>query len=322
VSYLHIDNLYKDQAILHYKECYAMEKIHGTSAHVTFKNGAVSLVDGHIEEPVVSYFAGGEKHQRFVALFSDMIELAKVIFRDMGYDELTVFGEAYGGKCQGMKETYGVDLRFVAYEVKIGTSWLNVDDAEMVAKKLGFEFVHYVRIPATLEAIEEQIYLPSVQAMRNGCGDDKMREGVVLRPLIEVRRNNGSRIIAKHKRPEFAETRTVREVKPETAQLIEESDKVALEFVTEERMRHVLDALIATGKMCEEYKWDICETKWVIGGMLEDILREGAGELRDTREVRKAIGTASAKLYKQLIGRQFLKEVIAGAAFKGSSNED
>ena len=34
MSYLHIQNLYKDPRILMLREVYALEKIHGTSAHI------------------------------------------------------------------------------------------------------------------------------------------------------------------------------------------------------------------------------------------------------------------------------------------------
>ncbi len=34
MGYLHIDNLYKNQTIRLFRECYALEKVHGTSAHV------------------------------------------------------------------------------------------------------------------------------------------------------------------------------------------------------------------------------------------------------------------------------------------------
>ena len=37
MAYMHIDNLYKNQEVLLFKECYAMEKIHGTSAHIRSK---------------------------------------------------------------------------------------------------------------------------------------------------------------------------------------------------------------------------------------------------------------------------------------------
>lgn len=34
MGYLHIDNLYKAQEILAFRTCFALEKIHGTSANV------------------------------------------------------------------------------------------------------------------------------------------------------------------------------------------------------------------------------------------------------------------------------------------------
>ncbi len=43
MSYLHIDNLYRSQDILLFRECYALEKIHGTSAHVAYHNGEVKF---------------------------------------------------------------------------------------------------------------------------------------------------------------------------------------------------------------------------------------------------------------------------------------
>ena len=58
----------------------------------------------------------------------------------------TVFGEGYGGKEQGMRDTYGPDLKFIAFDVKIGNRWLSVTDAEDVVKKLGLEFVFYKKV--------------------------------------------------------------------------------------------------------------------------------------------------------------------------------
>ena len=59
MAYLHIPNLYQDRDVLLFKECYAMEKIHGTSAHIAYKS-----IDNTIK-----FFSGGEKHSKFVALF-------------------------------------------------------------------------------------------------------------------------------------------------------------------------------------------------------------------------------------------------------------
>lgn len=63
MGYMHIQNLYKDQTILLFKECYALEKIHGTSAHIKFSMAPTS--------PALTFFSGGEKHERFKALFND-----------------------------------------------------------------------------------------------------------------------------------------------------------------------------------------------------------------------------------------------------------
>lgn len=53
MGYQHIPNLYKEQAILAQSECYALEKIHGTSAHIKFKAG--SLPEILLREGVVKW---------------------------------------------------------------------------------------------------------------------------------------------------------------------------------------------------------------------------------------------------------------------------
>jgi hypothetical protein len=279
MAYLHIDNLYKSQAILLFKECYAMEKIHGTSAHVSWSgvgNGAK-----------VGFFSGGVSHEQFVALF-DEAHLQEKFTELLGEQKCAVFGEAYGGKCQGMSKTYGTSLKFVAFEVKIGDSWLCVPAAEKVVLDLGLEFVHYVKIPTTLGAIDEQRDAPSEQARRNGMGEH-MREGVVLRPLEEMHMNNGSRVISKHKRDEFKETATPRKVDVDKQAVLKEAQTVADEWVTPRRLEHVLDKL-------PDAK-DITHTGKVIGAMLEDVLREGEGEFEATSDVKTAVGKRTAKLF-------------------------
>lgn len=313
MSYMHIDNLYKDDTILSFRECYAMEKIHGTSAHVAFRTGVASMVDGHCD-PAVSYFAGGEKHDRFKALFAEHEADMLRVFADMGVDQLIVYGEAYGGKCQGMKDTYGPDLRFVAFEVRTGDSWLNVPSAEQVARKLGFDFVHYKRIPATMEAIDEQRDASSVQAFKILGLTDKMREGVVLRPLTEFVMNNGKRVIAKHKRPEFCETQSMREADPAKRQMLDEASAIAAEWVTESRLKHVLDAMTA-GTEDGTSLLGIEDTGKVIQAMMADVAREAAGEFADSKEARKAIGARTAMLFKRWIGSRFAKELALGAQY-------
>jgi len=279
MAYQHIENLYKVREILAFRECYAMEKIHGTSAHISF-----SPVNGK-----VNFFAGGCKHEQFVVLFDEPELTAK-------FNELAhlvgdvIFGEAYGGKIQKMSKTYGPDFRFVVFDVKVGDCWLDVPNAESVAKRLGLEFVHYRRVPTDLEVLNAERDADSVQAIRNGMGEGHKREGIVLRPPFEAKLNNGERVIAKHKRDDFKETATPRKMNQDKFEVLHQAQAIADEWVTEMRLLHVLDAF--------PQPWDITQTGKLISAMIEDVTREAAGEIVDSREARAAIGKKTALMFK------------------------
>ncbi len=281
MGYMHIDNLYKNVEILLFKECYALEKIHGTSAHIQLKDNKII------------FFSGGEKHNKFVNIF-DKEKIKSIFIELFGNANIIVFGEAYGGKQQGMSITYGAELKFVVFDVKIDGSWLCVPDADDVAKKLGLEFVDYVKINTDMPDIDFERDKPSIQANRNGIKKPMIREGIVLRPIIEVTKNNGSRIISKHKRDEFLETKTKREIGPERLKIIEDAKEIANEWVTPMRLNHVLDKL---GNPRE-----IRKTGDVIKSMIEDIIREAEGEIKKSKQAMQFIGKRTASLYKNKIG--------------------
>lgn len=287
MAYMHINNLYKSRDILMFKECYAMEKIHGTSAHVGWKDGKVF------------FFAGGCEHLAFTALF-DKDTLAEG-FAKLNHDSITVYGEAYGGKLQGMKGTYGDELRFVAFEVKIGDNWLDVPRAESIARGLGLDFVHWKQVSTDLDALDAERDADSVQAIRNGIGPGKKREGVVLRPLIELTRNNGGRIIAKYKRDDFQETKTPRSVKKQDFEVLVAAQAIADEWVTDMRLAHVLDKF--------PKPWDITQTGEVIGAMIEDVERESEGEIVKSKAARAMISKKTAQMFKGLLNST-LREAV------------
>jgi hypothetical protein len=276
MAYLHIDNLYKAQEILAFKECYALEKIHGTSAHI------------HWRGKTLRFFAGGVSYETFLALF-DTEALTAALKANVEAD-CTIYGEAYGGKCQGMNKTYGSSIRFVAFDVKIGESWLSVPQAHQIVKTTGLDFVHYLMVPTSLQSLDAERDAPSVQAVKNGISEPKIREGVVLRPPYEATLNNGKRIIAKHKRPEFRERQSIPEIDPTKRHILENAVAVALEWVTPNRLAHVLDKLVG--------EKDISLTGTVIQAMVDDVLREAEGEIVTEKAVQRAIGGRAAKLYK------------------------
>lgn len=297
MGYRHITNLYKDQDIFLFKECYALEKLDGTSANVAYNANNT----GH----ELSFFGGCVKPETFQALFDKEKLLAA--FKELGKEKVVVYGEAYGGNVQKGERSrrYGPNVRFCAFEVCYnGEHWLNVDHAEYIANKLGLEFVHYKKIPCTLEAIDAERDAPSVQAVRNGVEGVWPREGVVLRPLKEFCYNNGmhGRIMSKHKRDEERETKTPRKVDGEKQKILDKANEIAEEWVTEMRLSHVLDQL--KGTLGAEI--DLPHIPQIIEAMVEDIVREGQGEIQDSKEARKAIGNKTAVMFKLQLKRNML----------------
>lgn len=282
MGYMHIQNLYKVQDILLLKEAYALEKIHGTSAHISWKQNS--------GQNQLTLSSGGATHQHFKGLF-DLDFLKAKFLEIVGNEEAIVYGEAYGGKIMGMSQTYGPKLKFIVFDVQIRGCWLSVPQAHDFSTSLGLEFVHYNKIPTDLVSIDAEMNADSVQAIRNGIGAGKIREGVVLRPLVELRKNNDDRIMCKHKREEFRETQEVRQVvDPAKMKVLEEADQIAAEWVTAQRLLHVLD------KVPKPHS--LKQIPQIIGCMVEDVLRESQGEIVNSSDVEKAIKKKAVELFQ------------------------
>lgn len=283
MGYLHIENLYRNQTIRLFRECYVLEKVHGTSAHIRWSKGALT------------FYAGGEKHESFITLF-DVAALTEA-FQRLGRDEVIVYGEAYGGKQQGMRHTYGDKLCFIAFDAKIDDAWLNVPSMDRLVAGLGIEVVPWRKVSTDLEALDAERDLPSEVAVRRGITLPREREGVVLRPLLEMTLNNGERVISKHKGDKFRETAKPRPVvKADKLEVLRQAQEIADEWVTGERLQHVLSKIELDGKVA-----NMAMTPVVIAAMVEDIYREGRGEIVESKETKTAIGTVTAKLFKAVL---------------------
>jgi hypothetical protein len=253
-----------------------MEKIHGTSASVAWRGDHVWLS------------SGGESATRFATLF-DTVALAAV-FRELGYAEVTVYGEAYGGKQQQQAWRYGAALKFAAFDVQCDGRWLDVPSAEALVRKLGLEFVHYAVVNTDVATLDAERDAPSVQATRNGVDGTHPREGVVLRPLIEVIDAYGDRVIAKHKRDDERETATPRKVvDPSQLTVLADAAAIAEEWVTVTRLDHVLQKL--------PQGIGLAQTRDVIAAMVNDVIVEAKGEIVDSKEARAAIGKKAAAMF-------------------------
>jgi hypothetical protein len=288
MGYMHIKLLHKYPDFLKlFQQIYALEKIHGTSAWLTYTKGQ------HIQ-----YHSGGSDIKDFMLLFnSDELEkeLDKIL-DEYSKDSIRIHGEAYGGKMQKMWKTYGSKLKFVALDVFMCDKFLNVEDAEAVVKRLNLEFVDYVCGPNTIEFIEEQTNRDSIQAIRNGMGLGNSREGIILRPLEETY-IEGKRIILKHKTKEFSETRTNHKL-GEQVKVIENEQEITDEYLTDERCRHVIDRIIQNR---EKKEIGFTDVKTFLELMVEDIRREAEGEIVWSKKVAKHIRCVAGNKFKAFL---------------------
>jgi hypothetical protein len=241
--------------------------VHNSSAHIGWK----------FETKQVNFFTG-ENHQLFLSLFDE--NFLKLKFEEIFPDiNVVIFGEHYAGKCQSMSHTYGKQSKFIGFDVKIGELWLNVPNAEEVCSQFNIEFVHYRKINTDLETLTAERDMDSVQAVRNGMGYGLKREGIVLRPLTEMRLNNGERVICKYKPDEKKETKTKREISSEQLKVLSDAKAIAEEkFPSDVNIESMGD---------------------VIKAMLEDVYREGKSEIVESKEASKAIGNKTVQLFKQ-----------------------
>lgn len=321
MGYMHIENLYKSQDILAFRWCWALEKVHGTSVHVHYRADREDL----------RFFSGGESHARFAALFDAQDLRARI--RALGHADVTIYGEACGGSQQGMRLTYGDVLRFVAFDVRIGAApppgvqrssadgaresalWLSVPDAAQVCAALGLEFVPYEKVTTDLADLDRARDAPSEVARRWGVSTDRPREGVVLRPPFEVRKNDGDRVIAKHKAASFSERATPqRVVDPTKLLVLEQAEAIAQEWVTPMRLTHVLDKL--------ERPRDMSAARGVIEAMIADVRREAEGEVVWSREAQTAVGRRTSTLLREWLQRAPIQDPAPGPGDDGSPGDD
>lgn len=303
MGYAKITNLYKCADIQMFKECWAMEKIDGSSCSITATiNQAGDLVH--------TYLTGGESQTRVETIFAGCalydMETVKQILEQWNAESVTVFGEIYGGSHRKQSWRYGPTMKFVGFDVEFlsnsgKTFFVNVPIAHDFCSKVGLDFVHYVKVTTETEVLNAERDAKSEQAIRNGVVDsDKPREGVVLRPLVEVLYSTGERVVAKHKRDAERETATPREVGKDLV-VLEQAQQIADEWVTETRLQHVLSKL-PPGIGVEK-------TGDVVRAMTSDIFLEGVGEVVDSREARVAIAKLTATLFKKHSAKPLAREI-------------
>lgn len=162
-------------------------RIHWDSNEITFAGRLPnSSIPAPLQEHLDEIFGTEAMEQVFEQLFA--------------CKKVTLFGEGYGDKIQS-KAKYEVPASFILFDVYFEDTdvWAKRSVVEDIAMALGVPVA-----PVVLEGTlgEGVAYVKSnpVSTLKN----DYM-EGVVARPMIELKDNNGNRIIAKIKARDFVD---------------------------------------------------------------------------------------------------------------------
>ena len=279
----HVDRLRSSSPIHLFKSVVCTEKLDGTNFRTGIEDGQFWVGGRNI------VFGPGDDSFGAVAWArSNDLEAKIRAWNPYPSDApITLFGELYGPGIQ-KRIDYGQERRVAFFDVMIGDTFLDPDDASQVIRNLGLLEVPIVYAgPIDMQRLDELVAEVTLAGIQK---DGNIREGVVIRPPIRLKDKRGEWIIAKHKNPAFDEI--VPESKtPKFAPGLEADVAHVLSYVTGERLNHILTYLREEGREINQTL-----TGDVIKRMLEDILREG--EL--TEEQKRVAGKVAPAAIRNL----------------------
>ena len=187
-----IEGAFRNDAVkyLANNDWYFTEKIDGTNIRIHW--------DGHKVE-----FAGRTDRAQIPKSLMDYLantfgsmEAEEMFEQKFGETDVILFGEGYGPGIQ-KGGAYRDDVSFILFDVLIGGTWLKRDSVEDIATAFGVDIVPIIFVGNIKKAVDFVKTKP-----KSTIGTANM-EGVVGRPVIEMRDRLGKRVIVKIKVCDF-----------------------------------------------------------------------------------------------------------------------
>ena len=185
---------YRDETVkyLRFNDWQFTEKIDGTNISVEWDGHAVSFhgrteraqIPKHLLEYLEKTFLTAEAEELFEQTYGDK--------------NVILYGEGYGAKIQN-GGNYRSDVSFILFDVLIGDNWQEREWVEKTAKMFGIDVVPVVFVGSLEEGVD---YVMEHHPSTIGTA---MMEGIVGRPMVEMRDRLGKRIIVKIKWEDFKE---------------------------------------------------------------------------------------------------------------------
>ena len=171
------------------------EKIDGTNIRVMF-DGENIVFGGKTDDAQISSHLFDKLQKLFLPR---KMELKEIFKSDGEPVNVCLYGEGFGHKIQGKVGTdyLSAEVDFCLFDVRVGNWWLERKNIYDIAGKLGLKTPKIVGHGTLPEAIE----LVKI-GFKSGFGTAQ-GEGLVLRPVVELKNRGGQRIITKVKTIDF-----------------------------------------------------------------------------------------------------------------------
>lgn len=167
------------------------EKIDGTNIRIVW--------DGH----KVSYYGRTDRAQIPSQLMNRLIELfggnvnEEMFEQKFGDMPVMLIGEGYGAKIQKVGGDYRADNDFILFDVCINGNYQSRESVKEIANYFNIDIVPTIMIGRLQDGVD---YVKSKPKSKIGNADS---EGLVARPLKELKDRTGNRIIVKIKVKDF-----------------------------------------------------------------------------------------------------------------------
>ena len=166
------------------------EKIDGTNIRIHWDGHRITF-GGRTERAQIPSHLVNKLSEMFLN-----IETEELFEQKFGEREVILFGEGYGVKIQN-GGAYRSDVGFILFDVMIGDNYQSRESVEDIAKCFNLEIVPIIMYGTIQEAVDFVKTKPN-----STIGTAKM-EGLVGRPVVEMRDRCGNRMIVKIKVCDF-----------------------------------------------------------------------------------------------------------------------
>ena len=187
------ENVYRNETVKFLKDIdwEFTEKIDGTNIRIVW--------DGH----KVSYYGRTDKAQIPSQLMNRLIELfggdvnEEMFEQKFGEKNVMLIGEGYGAKIQN-GSSYREDSDFILFDVLINDNYLSRENVKSIANYFNIDVVPTIMVGKLQDGIN---WVKTKPKSKIGTANS---EGLVARPLVELKDRTGNRIILKIKVRDFS----------------------------------------------------------------------------------------------------------------------